>query len=159
MDSPAPSRDSLECPVPKKRDQKPKAEKRKVDEASLHGDPTPSRKRGRLDDRFVQTRSPPRWFRYLDPPGHAMGYHGEMDQLEMVAGVASRQFRVGMRISDLGHPLTVFLGIRTATQLALYYRTVESGPIGHTRTTKYPQTSSDAYIWSEVCSVGHSSST
>lgn len=45
-DSPAPSRESSEEPQPKKRGRKPKAEKRKADEASLDGDPAP-RKRGR----------------------------------------------------------------------------------------------------------------
>jgi ATP-dependent helicase STH1/SNF2 len=45
-DSPAPSRESSEEPLPKKRGRKPKAEKRKADEASLDGDPAP-RKRGR----------------------------------------------------------------------------------------------------------------
>ncbi|KAH7087413.1 SNF2 family N-terminal domain-containing protein [Paraphoma chrysanthemicola] len=45
-DSPAPSRESSEEPVPKKRGRKPKAEKRKADEASLDGDLAP-RKRGR----------------------------------------------------------------------------------------------------------------
>lgn len=46
-DSPAPSRDSSEEPVPKKRGRKPKAEKRKADEASLDGEPPAPRKRGR----------------------------------------------------------------------------------------------------------------
>jgi len=48
-DSPAPSRESSEEPMPKQRGargRKPKAEKRKADEASLDGDPAP-RKRGR----------------------------------------------------------------------------------------------------------------
>jgi ATP-dependent helicase STH1/SNF2 len=45
-DSPAPSRESSEEPLPKKRGRKPKAEKRKADEASLDGDLAP-RKRGR----------------------------------------------------------------------------------------------------------------
>ncbi|KAF2004396.1 hypothetical protein P154DRAFT_458958 [Amniculicola lignicola CBS 123094] len=46
-DSPLPSRESsVESPAPKKRGRKPKAEKRKADEASLDGDPGP-RKRGR----------------------------------------------------------------------------------------------------------------
>jgi ATP-dependent helicase STH1/SNF2 len=46
-DSPAPSRESSEEPVPKKRGRKPKtAEKRKADDASLDGDLAP-RKRGR----------------------------------------------------------------------------------------------------------------
>ncbi|KAJ4366825.1 transcriptional regulator [Neocucurbitaria cava] len=45
-ESPAPSRESSEEPQPKKRGRKPKAEKRKADEASLDGDPAP-RKRGR----------------------------------------------------------------------------------------------------------------
>ncbi|KAH8725415.1 SNF2 family N-terminal domain-containing protein [Phaeosphaeriaceae sp. PMI808] len=45
-DSPAPSRESSEEPIPKKRGRKPKAEKRKADEASLDGDIAP-RKRGR----------------------------------------------------------------------------------------------------------------
>ncbi|KAF2819188.1 hypothetical protein CC86DRAFT_147719 [Ophiobolus disseminans] len=45
-DSPAPSRESSEEPLPKKRGRKPKAEKRKADEASLDGDVAP-RKRGR----------------------------------------------------------------------------------------------------------------
>ncbi|KAJ5020691.1 hypothetical protein J3E73DRAFT_408251 [Bipolaris maydis] len=45
-ESPAPSRASSEEPVPKKRGRKPKAEKRKADEASLDVEPTP-RKRGR----------------------------------------------------------------------------------------------------------------
>jgi ATP-dependent helicase STH1/SNF2 len=45
-DSPAPSRESSEEPVPKKRGRKPKAEKRKADEASLDGEAGP-RKRGR----------------------------------------------------------------------------------------------------------------
>jgi ATP-dependent helicase STH1/SNF2 len=45
-DSPAPSRESSEEPLPKKRGRKPKAEKRKADEASLDGEPAP-RKRGR----------------------------------------------------------------------------------------------------------------
>lgn len=46
-DSPAPSRESSEEPMPKKRGRKPKAaEKRKADEASLDGDLAP-RKRGR----------------------------------------------------------------------------------------------------------------
>jgi len=46
-DSPAPSRESSEEPVPKKRGRKPKTEnKRKADEASLDGDSAP-RKRGR----------------------------------------------------------------------------------------------------------------
>jgi ATP-dependent helicase STH1/SNF2 len=45
-DSPAPSRASSEEPVPKKRGRKPKAEKRKADEASLDVDLAP-RKRGR----------------------------------------------------------------------------------------------------------------
>jgi ATP-dependent helicase STH1/SNF2 len=47
-DSPAPSRESSEEPLPKKRGRKPKAEKRKVDEASLDGDrDLAPRKRGR----------------------------------------------------------------------------------------------------------------
>jgi ATP-dependent helicase STH1/SNF2 len=45
-DSPAPSRESSEEPLPKKRGRKPKAEKRKADDASLDGDLAP-RKRGR----------------------------------------------------------------------------------------------------------------
>lgn len=46
-DSPAPSRESSEEPMPKKRGRKPKVEnKRKADEASLDGDTAP-RKRGR----------------------------------------------------------------------------------------------------------------
>ncbi|KAF2638881.1 hypothetical protein P280DRAFT_404187 [Massarina eburnea CBS 473.64] len=45
-DSPVPSRESSEEPLPKKRGRKPKIEKRKADEASLDGDPAP-RKRGR----------------------------------------------------------------------------------------------------------------
>jgi len=45
-DSPAPSRESSEEPLPKKRGRKPKAEKRKADEASLDGELAP-RKRGR----------------------------------------------------------------------------------------------------------------
>lgn len=45
-ESPAPSRESSEEPMPKKRGRKPKAEKRKADEASLDGDTAP-RKRGR----------------------------------------------------------------------------------------------------------------
>ncbi|KAF1940904.1 hypothetical protein EJ02DRAFT_348993 [Clathrospora elynae] len=45
-DSPAPSRASSEEPMPKKRGRKPKAEKRKADEASLDIDLAP-RKRGR----------------------------------------------------------------------------------------------------------------
>ncbi|KAF2854152.1 hypothetical protein T440DRAFT_552047 [Plenodomus tracheiphilus IPT5] len=47
-DSPAPSRESSEEPMPKQRGRgrKPKAEKRKADEASLDGEPAP-RKRGR----------------------------------------------------------------------------------------------------------------
>ncbi|EUC30321.1 hypothetical protein COCVIDRAFT_29718 [Bipolaris victoriae FI3] len=45
-ESPAPSRASSEEPAPKKRGRKPKAEKRKADEASLDVEPTP-RKRGR----------------------------------------------------------------------------------------------------------------
>ncbi|KAF2657427.1 hypothetical protein K491DRAFT_327057 [Lophiostoma macrostomum CBS 122681] len=45
-DSPAPSRESSEEPMPKKRGRKPKAEKRKADEASLDGESGP-RKRGR----------------------------------------------------------------------------------------------------------------
>lgn len=48
--SPMPSRDSSEEPQPKKRGRKPKAEKRKADEASLDGDNTPApppKKRGR----------------------------------------------------------------------------------------------------------------
>jgi ATP-dependent helicase STH1/SNF2 len=45
-DSPAPSRESSEEPQPKKRGRKPKAEKRKADEASLDGESAP-RKRGR----------------------------------------------------------------------------------------------------------------
>ncbi|KAF2128619.1 hypothetical protein P153DRAFT_293104 [Dothidotthia symphoricarpi CBS 119687] len=44
--SPVPSRESSEEPVPKRRGRKPKAEKRKADEASLDGDVAP-RKRGR----------------------------------------------------------------------------------------------------------------
>ncbi|KAF2680613.1 hypothetical protein K458DRAFT_392663 [Lentithecium fluviatile CBS 122367] len=47
-DSPAPSRESSEEPQPKKRGRKPKAEKRKADEASLDGDAEKQpRKRGR----------------------------------------------------------------------------------------------------------------
>jgi ATP-dependent helicase STH1/SNF2 len=45
-DSPVPSRASSEEPMPKKRGRKPKAEKRKADEASLDADLAP-RKRGR----------------------------------------------------------------------------------------------------------------
>lgn len=45
-DSPAPSRESSEEPQPKKRGRKPKAEKRKADDASLDGEVAP-RKRGR----------------------------------------------------------------------------------------------------------------
>ncbi|KAF2114895.1 SNF2 family N-terminal domain-containing protein [Lophiotrema nucula] len=45
-ESPMPSRESSEEPIPKKRGRKPKAEKRKADEASLDGDSAP-RKRGR----------------------------------------------------------------------------------------------------------------
>lgn len=52
-DSPAPSRESSEEPMPKKRGRKPKAEKRKADEASLDGDPAP-RKRGRPAPSKVQ---------------------------------------------------------------------------------------------------------
>lgn len=52
-ESPAPSRESSEEPVPKKRGRKPKAEKRKADEASLDGDPGP-RKRGRPAPSKVQ---------------------------------------------------------------------------------------------------------
>ncbi|KAL1626654.1 transcriptional regulator [Diplodia seriata] len=48
VESPAVSRESSEEPQPKKRGRKPKAEKRKADEASLDGDTTPApRKRGR----------------------------------------------------------------------------------------------------------------
>ncbi|KAF2750297.1 hypothetical protein M011DRAFT_484143 [Sporormia fimetaria CBS 119925] len=60
-DSPAPSRDSSEEPLPKKRGRKPKAaEKRKADEASLDGADTPNpRKRGRPTPNKVQeTLSP-----------------------------------------------------------------------------------------------------
>ncbi|KAL6706680.1 transcriptional regulator [Coniothyrium glycines] len=47
-ESPAPSRESSEEPVPKKRGRKPKPEnKRKADEASLDGDSAAPRKRGR----------------------------------------------------------------------------------------------------------------
>ncbi|KAF2796290.1 hypothetical protein K505DRAFT_373277 [Melanomma pulvis-pyrius CBS 109.77] len=57
-DSPAPSRESSEEPQPKKRGRKPKAEKRKADEASLDGDLAP-RKRGRPTPNKVQeTLSP-----------------------------------------------------------------------------------------------------
>lgn len=53
-DSPAPSRESSEEPqLPKKRGRKPKAEKRKADEASLDGDTAP-RKRGRPTPNKVQ---------------------------------------------------------------------------------------------------------
>ncbi|KAF2176801.1 hypothetical protein K469DRAFT_645313 [Zopfia rhizophila CBS 207.26] len=52
-DSPLPSRESSESPAPKKRGRKPKAEKRKADEASLDGDPAP-RKRGRPTPNKVQ---------------------------------------------------------------------------------------------------------
>ncbi|KAH7122484.1 SNF2 family N-terminal domain-containing protein [Dendryphion nanum] len=45
-ESPVPSRESSEEPLPKKRGRKPKPEKRKADEASLDGDLAP-RKRGR----------------------------------------------------------------------------------------------------------------
>ncbi|KAF1957388.1 hypothetical protein CC80DRAFT_43517 [Byssothecium circinans] len=52
-DSPAPSRESSEEPLPKKRGRKPKVEKRKADDASLDGDPAP-RKRGRPAPAKVQ---------------------------------------------------------------------------------------------------------
>jgi ATP-dependent helicase STH1/SNF2 len=52
-ESPVPSRASSEEPQPKKRGRKPKAEKRKVDEASLDGDLAP-RKRGRPTPNKVQ---------------------------------------------------------------------------------------------------------
>jgi ATP-dependent helicase STH1/SNF2 len=46
--SPMPSRDSSESPMPKKRGRKPKAEKRKLDDISINGDDAPPpRKRGR----------------------------------------------------------------------------------------------------------------
>jgi ATP-dependent helicase STH1/SNF2 len=45
--SPMPSRESSESPVPKKRGRKPKVEKRKIDEVSVNGDLLPPRKRGR----------------------------------------------------------------------------------------------------------------
>jgi ATP-dependent helicase STH1/SNF2 len=46
--SPVPSRESSEEPVPKKRGRKPKVEKRKIDELSANGDAAPPpRKRGR----------------------------------------------------------------------------------------------------------------
>lgn len=45
--SPLDSRDTSETPPPKKRGRKPKAEKRKADEASLDGDSLGPRKRGR----------------------------------------------------------------------------------------------------------------
>ncbi|PVI07595.1 hypothetical protein DM02DRAFT_550422 [Periconia macrospinosa] len=51
-DSPA-SRVSSEEPIPKKRGRKPKAEKRKADDASLDGEPAP-RKRGRPGPNKVQ---------------------------------------------------------------------------------------------------------
>ncbi|KAF2200846.1 hypothetical protein GQ43DRAFT_56896 [Delitschia confertaspora ATCC 74209] len=58
FDSPGPSRDASESPAPKKRGRKPKADKRKADEASLDGDPAP-RKRGRpTPSRVVETLSP-----------------------------------------------------------------------------------------------------
>ncbi|KAK7709069.1 transcriptional regulator [Botryosphaeria dothidea] len=48
VESPAVSRESSEEPQPKKRGRKPKADKRKADEASLDGETTPApRKRGR----------------------------------------------------------------------------------------------------------------
>ena len=56
-DSPVPSRESSEEPVPKKRGRKPKAEKRKADEASLDGDPVP-RKRGRPGATAKETLRP-----------------------------------------------------------------------------------------------------
>ena len=52
-DSPAPSRESSEEPIPKKRGRKPKAEKRKADEASLDGEAGP-RKRGRPTPNKIQ---------------------------------------------------------------------------------------------------------
>ncbi|KAF2261179.1 hypothetical protein CC78DRAFT_362667 [Lojkania enalia] len=52
-ESPLPSRESSEEPLPKKRGRKPKAEKRKADEASLDGDIAP-RKRGRPTPSKVQ---------------------------------------------------------------------------------------------------------
>ncbi|KIW09526.1 hypothetical protein, variant [Verruconis gallopava] len=46
--SPMPSRDSSESPMPKKRGRKPKAEKRKLDDISVNGDDVPPpKKRGR----------------------------------------------------------------------------------------------------------------
>lgn len=56
-DSPAPSRDESEEPMPKKRGRKPKAEKRKADEASLDGDAAP-RKRGRQAPKVAETLTP-----------------------------------------------------------------------------------------------------
>jgi ATP-dependent helicase STH1/SNF2 len=57
-DSPAPSRDSSEEPLPKKRGRKPKGEKRKADDASMDGESGP-RKRGRPAPTKVQeTLSP-----------------------------------------------------------------------------------------------------
>lgn len=57
-ESPAVSRESSEEPQPKKRGRKPKADKRKADEASLDGDTTPApRKRGR-GAKFNETLSP-----------------------------------------------------------------------------------------------------
>ena len=48
VETPPASRESSESPPPKKRGRKPKAEKRKADEASLDGDQAPPRKRGRI---------------------------------------------------------------------------------------------------------------
>lgn len=57
-ESPAVSRESSEEPQPKKRGRKPKADKRKADEASLDGETTPApRKRGR-GAKITETLSP-----------------------------------------------------------------------------------------------------
>jgi ATP-dependent helicase STH1/SNF2 len=59
VNSPVPSRDSSESPMPKKRGRKPKAEKRKLDEISVNGDDTPQpRKRGRPSSGKVKEATP-----------------------------------------------------------------------------------------------------
>jgi ATP-dependent helicase STH1/SNF2 len=60
LTSPMPSRDSSESPAPKRRGRKPKAEKRKADDASLDGDSVSApRKRGRpTPNKIQETLSP-----------------------------------------------------------------------------------------------------